>query len=766
MTIRDIAMAFGYEVDRNSENRVNGSINKLKSVASKALGAIAIVFSIKGLSSLAEAAANAEALESRFTQVFGNMEEQASKTLNGIAKETGVVAGRMKGSFVQIAAFAKTSGMNTADSLDLSDRAMRAVADSAAFYDRSLEDVTGSLQSFLKGNYANDAALGLSATETTRNAAANALYGKSFKDLAEDQKQLTLLQMVEDANKLSGALGQASRESDTWGNRLGNLKQSLKDLQVAAGSAFLKPAIQVLKLISQLVGYAAKAIKDLTAEGRLLNRMFERFNNRVKKAQTYVEIFVGKVGGAENAFKLPAIAAASLIIAMNAGAILTFIKNLVGGLNLASLKVLLIAGIIALLVLAVDDFINFMKGNDSIIGALFEKWGIDADGVRKNVIETWDKIKVFLTTTWNAIKDIFRGVIQFISGVFTGDWEKAFGGLKSIVGSTFDYIDDVFGRFAPIVKVLTVGIAALCGIMTLNSVAVTVNTAAQKAWNFAAKAGRGIAKGLGAAFKFMTSPLGIAVLIIGALAAVIALLIKNGGNVDEPVQKFTDGLDNVIGIVEKVIAGIADKAPQIIQAITVAITKVLSVITEKLPMFIDIGVKLITSLIQGLVTMLPKIIDIIIILVTALIGAIVDFLPKLIDTGIKILLALIEGIVSIIPQLITAVVKLIPVIIKAIAGALPKLIKAGIQIILSLIQGIVKASSQIIRAVVELIPTVINALLSTLPQIIEAGIQIAISLSKGLIQAIPELLKAILEIIGAVLDGFAELFPGLAPIIR
>ena len=127
--------------------------------------------------------------------------------MSSIAKETGIVENRMKGSYTQIAAFAKTTGMDTAESLELTNRAMVAVADSAAFYDRSLEDTTESLQSFLKGNYENDAALGLSCTETTRNAKANELYGKSFKDLSESQKQLTLLAMVEDANKLSGALG-------------------------------------------------------------------------------------------------------------------------------------------------------------------------------------------------------------------------------------------------------------------------------------------------------------------------------------------------------------------------------------------------------------------------------------------------------------------------------------------------------------------------------------------------------------------------------
>jgi hypothetical protein len=109
ITIRDIAISFGYEVDAQSEKKVNDSINSLKSTASKVLGAIAVVLTVKGLASLAEAAANVEALESQFKQVFGDLEDRAAKSLNDIAKETGVAAGRMKGSFAGIAAFAKAS---------------------------------------------------------------------------------------------------------------------------------------------------------------------------------------------------------------------------------------------------------------------------------------------------------------------------------------------------------------------------------------------------------------------------------------------------------------------------------------------------------------------------------------------------------------------------------------------------------------------------------------------------------------------------------
>ena len=41
------------------------------------------------------------------------------------------------------------------------------------------------------------------------------------------------------------------------------------------------------------------------------------------------------------------------------------------------------------------------------------------------------------------IMGIFGGLIDFISGVFTGNWEKAFGGLKDIVKNIFDALINI-----------------------------------------------------------------------------------------------------------------------------------------------------------------------------------------------------------------------------------------------------------------------------------------------------------------------------------
>lgn len=475
MTIRDIAVAFGIEVDQKSVGAAENAIKGVKNMASKLLGAIGIGFSIAGIANLAEAAADAEALKSQFSQVFGDLEQDASDKLDKIADETGVTVNRMKGSFTQIAAFAKTTGMEQADALDIADRSMKAVADSAAFYDRSIEDVTNSLQSFLKGNFENDAALGLSCTETTRNTAANALYGKSFKDLSEAEKQLTLLQMVEDANKASGAIGQAARESDTWTNQLGNLKQNVQDLKAAAGNAFLKPAVMVLKLLNSLVSKATVGMKKLTSETGILtkafngmhalvkrlkpaiDRMMQTLQIGAKKGMGMVKNVIDKLGGVDNALKLLAIIAGAFFIVMNwskiisgAKAFITLLTKMKGLFSLANLKTLAIVAAVVLLALIVEDFINFLMGNDSVIGTIFDKAGIGADNAREAIFKAWQKVKEFLLNVWDFLKQAAGMWVDTVKGFFERHGEsikenfmRAWGIIKTFLSGVWTFISQL-----------------------------------------------------------------------------------------------------------------------------------------------------------------------------------------------------------------------------------------------------------------------------------------------------------------------------------
>ena len=131
--------------------------DKMTAIGDKAMGmgqnmSLAVSAPIVGMGAASiKVAGEYSAAESQFKTVFGNMEKEAKSSLDAISKETGLLPNSLRGTYTQMAAFAKTTGASTEDALDLTSRATLAAADSAAFYDKSIGEVSESLQSFLKG---------------------------------------------------------------------------------------------------------------------------------------------------------------------------------------------------------------------------------------------------------------------------------------------------------------------------------------------------------------------------------------------------------------------------------------------------------------------------------------------------------------------------------------------------------------------------------------------------------------------------------------
>lgn len=383
-----------------------------------------------GLSCI-QAAADANAASSQFTQVFGELESSASTSLSGIADTAGISENRLKGSFTQIAAFAKTTGMDTEAALGLSERAMIAVADSAAFYDRSIEETTESLQSFLKGNYENDAALGLSCTETTRNAAANKLYGKSFNELSESQKQLALLQMVEDANKASGALGQAARESDTWTNVTGNLKQAWTDFQAVIGSTILPAAVGVVK---SMVG----ALESWTEKLPALIEWCKEHETTMQIIGVALGTITAAIGAYVISLNAAAIKTAALTAATTAwGSVMAFVTSPV------TLTVAAIGALVAAVVIAYREFDWFRAAVDRMKDGLVNAYNAMKDAaiaVKDRIVAAWDEISARCEPLITAIKDNLTG---------------AFNDLKNAGQALKDRFDELREKFQPVIDILS-----------------------------------------------------------------------------------------------------------------------------------------------------------------------------------------------------------------------------------------------------------------------------------------------------------------------
>lgn len=262
----------GFQAGQKS---IVNSIDTIKSAVFKLGTALGAVFGVKQIidfgKKAVESAAEINASNSQLSQTFGDLQNAAENAMQRVADSSGVVKTRLQGVGTSIYAFAKTTGMDSAQALGMMEDALNIAADSAAYYDRSLEETSESLKSFLKGNFENDAALGLSCTETTRNITANKLYGKSFQELSESQKQLTLLQMVKDANMLSGAMGQASREADGLENVLGNLKESWKQFLSIIGQPVLQVTVNAIKQMTAVIVKMTEYAQNAT---NVLSKMF------------------------------------------------------------------------------------------------------------------------------------------------------------------------------------------------------------------------------------------------------------------------------------------------------------------------------------------------------------------------------------------------------------------------------------------------------------------------------------------------------------
>ena len=121
----------------------------------------------------------------------------------------------------------------------------------------------------------------------------------------------------------------------------------------------------------------------------------------------------------------------------------------------------------------VSKAVNKLKPVFNVIGTIIQKvMGI----VRNNIGNTFNKVANIITTTVGSIKEviggltqIFGGIIDFISGVFTGNWSKAWNGIKSIFKGVFDALVGIIK--APINGVIGIINGAING---LNSISVDI----------------------------------------------------------------------------------------------------------------------------------------------------------------------------------------------------------------------------------------------------------------------------------------------------
>lgn len=90
----------------------------------------------------------------------------------------------------------------------------------------------------------------------------------------------------------------------------------------------------------------------------------------------------------------------------------------------------------------VDGFNAFLDQLDELTGGRLS--GI-LNAIRELFTGQFENIKTTIADVIQAVEDIFLGLTQFLAGVFTGDWETAWEGIKNVFKGVWNGIASLFG---------------------------------------------------------------------------------------------------------------------------------------------------------------------------------------------------------------------------------------------------------------------------------------------------------------------------------
>lgn len=557
MTIRDIGILFGYKVDQSSEQKVEGSIKSLKSMASKVLGAVGITLSVAGIKSAidgcVEVASSIEEMQNKFDVVFGDMRDEVDKW----AQEYSDAIGRNKNDIKTYLADQQNLlvgfGMTRQAGAEMAEQMTSLALDLASFGNM---DETASVNAMTKAVMGESEAaktLGAVLNDSTR---AQAMATLGLKGTYDKLDQLTKMQVNYQAilQQSPDAIGDCQRSLDSYESTKKRYIAKLKEIKTIVGQFFLPTYQKILSI----------GAKGLTMIRDWLQKLTD---------------LTDKLGGSQRVLSVLAAAFTAMLVAMNLkkiGAAITGFTNLAWAIGHGHGKALAFFAVFLLLALVIEDFISFMRGDKSLLGTMLERAGVDCEKLRQNIVGVWTKIKQAIGYIGEGIRNVVVPIFEGIRTAAVVAFEKIQQAVAKVAPGIAQFFESLssgkvdkkawtdigesIGRIAVgVVAVIAAvkGISAIFGVITTVISVVKAVISVIKLAFVVVKSIITVIKVVGAVISVLASAFGPVILAIAAAIAIGVLLWKNWDKIREAAGNLLEGIKTTIGNVrDAIVTGI------------------------------------------------------------------------------------------------------------------------------------------------------------------------------------------------------------------
>lgn len=501
MTIRDIAIAFGYVVDKDSEKKANDSINSLKNTATKLLGAIGIGLSLTQINAVIE---QFKATNQQLKSVTGNLANQKDlqdgimQTASNIRTSYETTANAVASYVSQSKKVLKTSD-EALNFVELTTKAWKA----AGKEESTIASLHGTLAKAFQKNIID------AGTFETLLSQSPETISYLEKSLGKSRVQL---KAMADAGVLT-----ASHLTTAFTNSADEINKAYAETGIT-----ISEAMQIAKdKIGLVLTQSDEGIKLTTTIAQLIVKFSDFAVKGIKAVSGVLDKLITTLGGTENALKLIAIIMAAMFTVSQIAKLKKGIESFkemakaAGMTNkqflLGKLHVLAVIAALVMLFLIIEDIIGFINGKDSVFGDILKKAGFDVEDIRTKLKDFYDKIKTKVDEIVGFLKDNGESIVKAIMAIVV-----------------------VLGVLNLIIQTVKAGIAIYNGIMAAKIAIDKLATLAMTKLGFA---GTLAAIGIG-------SIVVIVVLVIAALALLVTWIIKNW----DKIKAWLDSMKEKISI--------------------------------------------------------------------------------------------------------------------------------------------------------------------------------------------------------------------------